>query len=292
MNIRIGAELTQETVRCIYCKKPLNESATWYEQSLQVHMTCKNQIEEYQRNKGKLPEEVYKEFQEFFKKYNITQYRYATNEELYSLRTLNFNDKMIEYLPKSILHFDNLRELALAGNSIAELPEEIGSLIYLRLLNLSINSLKEVPSIIEQLPLLKQFMYAGNRLQDYPEEINKLNYLETLDLSKNEIEHIPISIVEMQTLEALYIQNNRLKKVPEELRKLRNLRTLHLADNQITTIPNWIDQKHFSLLNLTNNPIEDIEEKLRKLSALMLHGVVLQSYERKRKGTFFQNRKK
>ena len=68
MNIRIGAELTQETVRCIYCKKPLNESATWYEQSLQVHMTCKNQIEEYQRNKGKLPEEVYKEYQEFFKK--------------------------------------------------------------------------------------------------------------------------------------------------------------------------------------------------------------------------------
>lgn len=224
MNIQTNQDISQEAIRCIYCKKVLDETASMYEINEQVHLTCKAQIEEFRKNQGKLPTEIYNQFQDFFKKFNIIPYRFLTNEELFSLSRLNLNDRQITYIPKAIKHFENLRVLAIAGNNLTELPEEIGQMIHLRILNLSFNKFKEFPSIIKELPYISQFMYSGNKLQTVPEEIINYTDLEVLDLSHNELQEFPQEIGEIQTLERLYGQNNKLKSVPEGLKKLRNLR--------------------------------------------------------------------
>lgn len=273
----ITKEIAQEAIHCIYCKKELDESASSYELKYQVHVSCQAEIEIYKDSRGKLPDDVFKEFQSFFKKYNIVQYQFLTNKELYNLRSLNLNDKRIPNVPKYIHYLTNLRKLGLGGNLLTDLPEELGWMKNLEMINLSCNNFTEVPAVLGSLSALKKVMYAGNNLEVFPKIFRDFPNLEVLDLSNNKLEVIPDEIKTIKTLTALYGKHNKLMEVPEGVKQLSNLRTLVLANNRINKIPLWIAQKHYNHLDLTNNPIEDLDLKLQRLRVLLLHGVVLNS---------------
>ena len=275
MDLNTEQHISQESSRCIYCRKVLTESATDYELQHQVHITCKFEIEVF--HETTFPNEVYKEWQEFFKEFNINQYKHFTNPELYKLRRLNLNDKNITYLPKSIHYFRNLKELALGGNNLTALPEELGQMDQLEMINLSSNNFHgEIPSIVEKLTSIKRFMCAGNNLETFPEVLEKFHDLEILDVSYNNLESISDYIGENRSFRGLYAHYNHIKALPNTLSQLPNLIILQLANNALSEIPIWIEQKRYQLLNLTNNPIDNITYKLYRLKSLLLNGVVLQ----------------
>lgn len=269
--------VAQESSHCIYCKKELNELASEYELQNQVHFTCESAIDYYGGNRGKLPDEKYADLQKFFKKYDIVQYRYLTNKELYYTTRLNLNDKKIGQIPESIKYLSNLRELALAGNNLQELPQEIGLLDQLEMINLSYNKFDRVPEVIKKLVSLKKFFYKGNNLTTYPEVLKGISDLEEIDVSHNYLKSLPEEITRLKGLEVLRCKNNKLKNLPTTMNTLKKLRILDLSHNNLKNIPYWVEQKKFYYINLTNNPIEQLEEKLKKLQALLLHGVVVYS---------------
>ncbi len=277
MNTNTNQNVSSETLRCIYCKKVLDESASFFELEEQVHISCKLQIEDYRENRGKLPKEVFKELQSFFREFNITQYRYHKNKELFNARTLNLNDKNITYLPKEIKYLTNLKTLAVARNKLQELPAELGQMVQLRVVNLSYNKFDEIPKVIGDLPYIQRFMYAGNKVEKFPRILQGFRYLEELDLSDNKLREIPESIGDIQSLQGFYGYLNKLTEVPEGLRKIKGLQMLHLGNNKIQELPDWIVERHYNYVNLTDNPIPDIEAKLKKLQSMMLNRVVLQS---------------
>ena len=275
MSIHPTKEIAPVKIHCIYCKKELADSVSRYELENQVHLSCQAEIEIYKESRGNLPTAVFKEFQAFFKKNNIVQYQYVTNKELFHLKVLNLNDKNILSVPKSIHYLTNLKKLGLGGNGLQELPEELGWMTQLEMINLSCNNFTEVPTVLTSLSSLKKLMYAGNNIREYPALLKDLTALEVLDMSNNKLETIPEDIKELRTLTTLYSRYNRIEKVPDGVKHLSNLKTLDLAHNKIREIPNWIQQKHYTHLDLTNNPIDNIELKLQRLRSLVLHGVVL-----------------
>lgn len=265
----------QESIRCIYCKNFLNEQASDFELAHQVHLSCKRELDGFNKKSVTLPKEVFKEIHNFFKEFDITQYRYLTNKELFARQRLNLNDKKITYLPESIRFLSNVKALGLGGNNLIDLPEELGLMHNLEMINLSGNKFQEIPTIIEKLTNLKQIVYAGNNVNRIPEIFFMFNQLTELDMSFNRLKEIPSTIEQMKTLEKLYLSYNSIGKIPDPVKKLRNLRILDVSHNQLVELPHWIGEKHYTIINLTHNPIENLESKLQSLQALMLNCVVI-----------------
>ncbi|KAL6297255.1 hypothetical protein ACE6H2_005397 [Prunus campanulata] len=124
------------------------------------------------------------------------------------LRTIATFDSGITTIdPNLILQLKCLRTLNLSGNSIKELPEEIGKLIHLRHIDLSGNSdlkklpdticglynlstlrlcfcskLKKLPENMGNLINLKHFYVIGSGVLELPKGIGRLTSLQTLDV--------------------------------------------------------------------------------------------------------------
>lgn len=275
LKIRKKQSVIAESIRCIYCKEILSELSSEYELENQVHLSCRTAIDAYRKDKRTLPDEKFKRLQRFLKEFDVTQYRYLRNEELFRVQKLNLNTKNITYLPGAIESLRNVKALGLMGNKLIALPDELGSMKQLELLNLSVNNFNELPSILEKLPFITSFMYAGNNLDHIPEILMEFKHLKVLTLSYNNIKEIPEELAEIKTLEKLYLKRNAILFLPDSLRNLKKLRVLDLEYNCLEEIPSWIEEHQYDLLNLKNNPIENLEVKLHKLQALLMNGVVV-----------------
>ncbi|XP_021831162.1 putative disease resistance protein RGA3 [Prunus avium] len=126
-----------------------------------------------------------------------------------NLRTLaTFDSKITTMDPNLILQLKSLRTLNLSGNSIKELPEEIGELIHLRHIDLSHNS----------------------DLEKLPDTICGLYNLSTLSLRFcYKLKKLPENMGNLINLKHLYVLGGGLESLPKGIRRLTSLQTLDVC---------------------------------------------------------------
>ena len=108
-------------------------------------------------------------------------------------------------LPAAIDRLANLKEIALMGSHLSELPEEIGNLTNLKSFkNLTLAEFFSLPASVGNLTKLKELdLSRSSRLDDLPEEIGILVFLETLRLRASGLPSLPNSIGDLINLKEL-----------------------------------------------------------------------------------------
>lgn len=105
-------------------------------------------------------------------------------------------------------------------------------------------------------------------LKEIPEILMEFsNTLEYLFLDNNSITILPMWLNQFQKLRILSVRDNNLKAIPD-FSKLKLLKIIDISENNYNTISDWIlNSKTLSMVNLVNNPLENVYiNKIEKLS--------------------------
>jgi leucine-rich repeat protein SHOC2 len=149
----------------------------------------------------------------------IPTFIYKTKE----LKFLNLDKNYLSNIPEILIdHLSNtnILEIAINGNRLTTLPENIGNLKSLRSLQLTGNLLTTLPESFGYLEKLREFYIVFNNLTSLPESIGSLQQLEYLNLAANNLRTLPESIKYLQNLENLNLKGNPMD--PNYISKLEN----------------------------------------------------------------------
>ncbi len=182
-------------------------------------------------------------------------------EEMIELMLFLFENKM--WYAQSPL--SKIKIVSTKNNLVQHIPKMIGSLKKLECLLLNGNKIKEIPTEIQELEDLHILSLNDNLMEHIPKEIFELKRLRGLYFNHNKIKEIPTAIKELKKIMYLDFKNNKIKEIPTEITTLKKLISLHLANNKIKEIPTEIIEgiaklKDFKVLDLSDNPIENIDE--------------------------------
>jgi len=87
------------------------------------------------------------------------------------LEEARFQDNRLEFLPREISYWENLRILDVSKNQLYALPPEIGELMKLELLDISENAIEELPSCLKNLLHLREINAIDNKIFKMEEPI-------------------------------------------------------------------------------------------------------------------------
>ncbi|XP_076232266.1 leucine-rich repeat-containing protein 57 [Calliopsis andreniformis] len=138
----------------------------------------------------------------------------------------------------------------------------------LRTLDLSENEFVRIPEDIGNFTLLKQLNFSHNKLTALPEVLGELTKLENLNASSNQIKSVPWSLSKLTRLKQVNLSDNQIGEFPLMFCNLEYLNVLDLSKNRITTIPDAAATLHVVELNLNQNQISTISEKLAECPRL------------------------
>lgn len=140
-------------------------------------------------------------------------------------------------------------------------------------LKISLMRLQEFPTPLKQFPnVLKSLDISENRFTVIPDEIAKFTLLKTLNLTSNRLEALPDCLGVLTKLENLLAGNNMILYVTPSLSKLRNLKQVVLSHNQITEFPLMLcGLEKLDMLDLSRNKITNIPEGVEGLKAVELN---------------------
>jgi len=148
----------------------------------------------------------------------------------------------IGVFPTEIFKLTALRGLFLRGNSLKEIPQEIGSLTELIELNIADNTdLGKLPSGIGGLRSLRKLDIRFCGLTDLPPEIGNLRNLEFLQMWGNGFIELPYSVTELTKLRELYLNDNKLTKLPYDIIKMDNLKYIDVQRNFLCDVLPEVD---------------------------------------------------
>lgn len=214
------------------------------------------------------------------KEFEILLIYISSFENIDTIEFLHFSFNKIEYLPKEIGKFQNLKELSLTDNLLKELPEEIGSLSKLEALLISENELQQLPKSIGQLENLRSLFISKNNFKTLPNEIEQLKNLTNLYIDNNSLESFPDIIFHLSNLQTLQISNNKLTYLPEEIRQLKKLNYLSISDNFLESLPNSIFHlPNLQTLHIGNNKLKHLPNEIEQLKSLVKLGLNNSSFE-------------
>jgi internalin A len=172
------------------------------------------------------------------------------------LTELDLSDQQIAEIPKEIGDLISLQYLGLNNNQIAKLPESIGNLSSLLHLDINKNQIVEIPESISNLTCLQSLNLYSNQIARFPQAIGDLISLQYLHLQYNQIVEIPKEIGNLISLQYLGLNNNQIAKLPESIGNLLSLQYLDINENQIIEFPESIGNlTQLQNLVLQNNPI-------------------------------------
>jgi internalin A len=172
-------------------------------------------------------------------------------------------------LPADIGRLINLQSLNVSGNQLSHLPKEIAELINLEEFYLMDNQLSELPKEITKLTNLQVLDLSGNQLKVLPEEITELTKLESFALNGNQFREVPEEITKLTTLQWLELRDLQLEKLPKAIAKLNNLQELYLSGNQLRNLPNEISELFdLKVLDLLDNQLRELPQVITELTNL------------------------
>ncbi|KAH3859357.1 leucine-rich repeat-containing protein 57-like [Dreissena polymorpha] len=171
------------------------------------------------------------------------------------LRTLDFSDNKIDFVPSAIGTFQQLKTVNLSSNRINALPSEIGNLKKLETLLLENNNLSQLPSSVSYLSHLRTINLSGNGFKTFPLELCDLKSLDGVDLSHNKITCIPDAAKICHTIE-LNLNQNQMSSLPDCIADWPRLKVLRLEENCLeirALTPRIMKQSKIALLAVEGN---------------------------------------
>lgn len=178
----------------------------------------------------------------------------------------------LDYLPKNIHKFCNLKHLDLSNNLFSEVPDSILQLISLKSFSARANELNvnSFPKNFGQLASLEVLNLSGNNFTTIPSQILELTQLRALYMGGNIIEELPCEIWKLERLEVLYLGGNRLTEIPAEMGKLQHLQSLVLCENRLENLPSTISSlKRLRSLALHKNLLTTLPPSIVTLQGLV-----------------------
>lgn len=194
-------------------------------------------------------------------------------------------------LPKGFRKLNRLTRLALGGNQIISLPEEISSLKDMTWLDFTNNRISEIPAsfasmkkltslgasdcrfsefppVICQMKNIRKLGIFNNLFTSLPKEIGNLRLMTKLDLSGNALTSLPEEIGQLTELNWLNLSQNRLESIPASMAKLTKLKELGLAHNKLKRLPDLSTLTELTLLPVYNNELEELGDWIGNLVEL------------------------
>ena len=169
-------------------------------------------------------------------------------------------------------HYETAKKtgaLKLSQGKLDEFPQNLRALAsLLRTLDLSENKFIRIPEDIGSFALLKQLNFSHNKLTALPEALGALTKLEGLNASSNQIRSVPWSLSKLTRLKQVNLSDNQISEFPLMFCDLKLLDVLDVSKNRITTIPDAAAALHVVELNLNQNQISAISEKLAECPRL------------------------
>lgn len=157
----------------------------------------------------------------------------------------------------------------LSKQNIEEIPTSLMRLVgNLRTLDLSENKISQLPHNFGNFQVLKNLQLNNNRLASLPDSFVNLKRLDSLNLSHNRLTQLPNKCRKLQALKNVSITHNKLTRFPVEFCELKCLDVLDLQSNVITEIPDEIEGLVCIELNLNQNQISSVSEKVAKCPRL------------------------
>jgi internalin A len=179
---------------------------------------------------------------------------------LEDLKTLDLGGNFVSEVPDahSLWNLIKLKNLVLANNQFAEIPDVIAKLAGLESLDLGYNQLTSFPDVMSQIERLMFLDLSGNQIPSIPDALAQLTRLIRLDLGGNLIKIIPDSLGDLPHLGSLDLSENQIATIPNSIGQLHELTSLFLGKNQLTTIPDCLTQlTHLEIIVLNGNPLPD-----------------------------------
>lgn len=169
-------------------------------------------------------------------------------------------------------HYETAKKtgtLKLSQRKLDEFPQNLRALApLLRTLDLSENKFAALPNEIDDFTLLKQLNLGQNRLTGLPDGLGALGKLEGLNCAANQIRSIPQSLAKLRHLKQVNLSDNRLSEFPLVFCGLRQLDVLDLSRNRLTIVPDDVTDLHVTELNLNQNQIAAVSERLAECPRL------------------------
>lgn len=139
-----------------------------------------------------------------------------------SLMVLTITNTPIMAIDGTIGALSQLTKLVISLNFLlTSLPEEMGDLENLEDLEISYNSIAEFPEFLSKLQKLKRLRLSGNELHHVPDFIHRIYSIETIDLDENHIRIVPDALLKLANLRRLNLENNsRLEYIPPALLRI------------------------------------------------------------------------
>lgn len=111
---------------------------------------------------------------------------------------------------------------------------------------------------------------SGLELEQFPKRLAKsAPWIENISLANNMFDNVPDILNNFPLLGSLDLQHNLIKSFPKDLFSGSRLSYLDLSSNELTEI-DLVDCGFLSTLNLLNNPIENISERLLYKNSLTI----------------------
>ncbi|CAG8447969.1 2186_t:CDS:2 [Scutellospora calospora] len=209
------------------------------------------------------------------------------------LQVLELRANLLTQLPENIKELENLAKLDVSNNRLTSLPNDIVRCSKLTHLIACNNQLESIPSKIGQLGRLLTLNLRENLINNLPTDLGRLVNLTDLDLSYNELIVLPEDLGNLKKLTEIKLNNNpSLLAIPETLRKLSQIKKIHLQHCNLSSIPFEIGDAYSQLeyvnlsfnlfdavpnlhgmygttvLNISNNRIDDLTEQIGQLESL------------------------
>jgi hypothetical protein len=123
------------------------------------------------------------------------------------------------------------------------------------------------PDHQKQLQDIYTIELTKEKLKTAPEQIHYFSKITELDLSFNNLTSLPNILTQLPELRLINLDNNRFTKIPETvlaygIHNSKNKHRVSLKNNQITTLPKEIIHCNAFNLDLSNNSINKIHEKI------------------------------
>lgn len=137
---------------------------------------------------------------------------------------LDLSFKKLTQIPNDFsMVSNNLVDLNLSYNELADFPKIICQLTQLKFLKLDFNKIETLPNEISAFSNLEFFSISNNKLTTITENIIHLQNLKCFNIGKNYLKQLNIELTCLEHLEVLYIYGNLLESFPSSFRNMINL---------------------------------------------------------------------
>ncbi|CAG8797013.1 18614_t:CDS:1, partial [Racocetra fulgida] len=173
-------------------------------------------------------------------------------------------------LPNDIVRCSRLTHLVASNNQLESIPSKIGQLNRLITLNLRENLINNLPTDLGRLVNLTDLDLSYNELVVLPEDIGNLKKLTEIKLNNNpSLLAIPETFRRLSQIKKIHLQHCNLSSIPFEIGDAYSqLEYVNLSFNLFDAVPNLHGMYGTTVLNISNNRINDLTEQIGQLESL------------------------